>query len=139
MSRSPKLNRDVNRFDTAFLAALAAVLQDLEAAGDHPYVIEGYRTVERQQYLYAQSRTRTGRKVTNCDGVRRKSYHQSGRAADVIFRDEPGGRPYWPPDDDRRWARLGAVAERHGLTWGAGKRWKTQGWNDAAHIQLDTE
>ncbi|MCC2590375.1 M15 family metallopeptidase [Chryseobacterium sp. MFBS3-17] len=39
-------------------------------------ITEGVRTLTRQQELYAQGRTKPGRKVTNADGVRNKSSHQ---------------------------------------------------------------
>ena len=47
-------------------------------------VVAGLRTLEEQQELYAQGRTAPGEIVTNCDGVNRRSYHQSGNAVDVI-------------------------------------------------------
>ena len=39
-------------------------------------VVEGVRTVKRQQELYAQGRTTKGAVVTNVDGIRKKSNHQ---------------------------------------------------------------
>lgn len=42
----------------------------------------GLRTVEDQQALFAQ-RTVSGKSVTNCDGVKKKSLHQSGTAVDI--------------------------------------------------------
>ncbi len=39
-------------------------------------IVEGVRTLERQQKLYAQGRTEKGNKVTNADGVKNKSNHQ---------------------------------------------------------------
>lgn len=39
-------------------------------------IVDGMRTVERQQQLYAQGRTAPGPIVTNADGVRNKSNHQ---------------------------------------------------------------
>lgn len=52
-------------------------------------VIEGVRTQERQQELYAQGRTKPGNKVTNADGVKNKSNHQVksdglGHAVDIV-------------------------------------------------------
>jgi len=52
-------------------------------------VIEGVRTVKRQQELYAQGRTAPGKIVTNVDGVKRKSNHQpkadgKGHAVDIV-------------------------------------------------------
>lgn len=51
-------------------------------------IIEGVRTTARQQQLYAQGRTKSGIKVTNADGVRKKSNHQAkadgyGHAVDL--------------------------------------------------------
>lgn len=52
-------------------------------------VIEGVRTQERQQELYAQGRTKPGQRVTNADGVKNKSNHQVksdglGHAVDIV-------------------------------------------------------
>lgn len=44
----------------------------------------GLRTEARQAELYAQGRDLPGKKVTNADGKRRKSYHQSGKAFDIF-------------------------------------------------------
>ena len=47
-------------------------------------ITDGFRTVEDQRKLYAQGRSRKGNIVTNTDGVKKKSYHQSGKAVDFI-------------------------------------------------------
>lgn len=39
-------------------------------------IVEGVRTTQRQQELYAQGRTKPGTIVTNVDGIKRKSNHQ---------------------------------------------------------------
>ena len=49
------------------------------AIENSPYdfrITDGARTTEQQKALYAQGRTKPGRIVTNCDGVRAKSNHQ---------------------------------------------------------------
>lgn len=51
-------------------------------------ITEGVRTVQRQQELYLKGRTMPGPKVTNADGVRNKSNHQTksdgyGHAVDL--------------------------------------------------------
>ena len=38
-------------------------------------IIEGYRSVERQQILYKQGRTEPGKIVTKIDGIKKKSKH----------------------------------------------------------------
>lgn len=50
-------------------------------------VVYGLRTVKEQQALYAKGRTTQGNKVTNCDGVDKKSKHQEqkkGEGASAI-------------------------------------------------------
>ena len=49
-------------------------------------VIEGHRTVERQQELFAQGRTKPGNIVTYIDGVNRKGKHNlnPSLAVDVV-------------------------------------------------------
>lgn len=39
-------------------------------------ITEGVRTVQRQQELYAQGRTKKGTIVTHTDGIKKKSNHQ---------------------------------------------------------------
>ncbi|ASW73938.1 hypothetical protein IQ37_18730 [Chryseobacterium piperi] len=51
-------------------------------------VVEGLRTTARQQALFAQGRTQPGPRVTNVDGIRRRSNHQAkpdgfGHAVDI--------------------------------------------------------
>lgn len=40
-------------------------------------ITEGLRSEARQKELYAQGRTKKGVKVTNCDGIVKKSNHQA--------------------------------------------------------------
>lgn len=61
------------------------------AIEETPYdftVVEGVRTTQRQAQLYAQGRTTKGPKVTNKDGIKKKSNHQVkadglGHAVDI--------------------------------------------------------
>ena len=43
----------------------------------------GLRTTERQKGLYALGRTKAGNIVTQTDGIKKKSVHQSGNAFDI--------------------------------------------------------
>lgn len=62
-----------------------------EAIKDSPQdftIVEGVRTVKRQRELYAKGRSIPGKIVTNADGVRNKSNHQTkadgyGHAVDI--------------------------------------------------------
>lgn len=47
-------------------------------------VIQTLRDAEYQKSLYDQGRSKKGKIVTNCDGVKSKSVHQSGRAVDIV-------------------------------------------------------
>jgi peptidoglycan L-alanyl-D-glutamate endopeptidase CwlK len=72
------------KFSQRSLINLLGVHPDLvrvmdEAINDTPVdftIVEGVRTVERQQELYAQGRIKRGVIVTNADGVKKKSNHQ---------------------------------------------------------------
>jgi len=54
--------------------------------------------------------------ITNCDGTRYVSNHQSGLALDVVPRE--GDRPVWPAHFDSRWKAISIVMKRNGFTWG---------------------
>ena len=99
-------------------------------------IIEGLRTQERQQELYARGRWEPGEIVTHLDGVKRRSRHQDGMAVDAVP---------WPLDweDEERFQKLGwfvlntatdlklAGKIDHEITWGGLWRWK-----DYPHFEL---
>ena len=114
-----------------------AELQDLKI----PHCVTSTkRTLEEQQALYAQGRAKieavntlrkiacmpiitlaeNAKTVTNCDGVRNKSNHQSGNALDIVPLE--GHYPKWPSGNDPRWLQIAEVMEKHGFIWGG--RWK---------------
>jgi len=70
----------------------------------------GYRSVEEQDRLYAQGRTKPGKKVTNARGG--YSWHNWGLAADYVF--IINGKVTW----DGPWAMFGKIARECGLEWG---------------------
>lgn len=107
-----------------------ALLADCLTEGYCLVLTQGVRTVAQQQALYNQGRTRPGKIVTNCDGVRRVSNHQPksdgwGYAVDVAWRLEDGSISWEGP-----WPLLGLLAKKHGLIWGGG--WKFQ---DFPHLE----
>src|SRR5216684_3028528 len=78
-------------------------------------VLEGVRSDERQQALFAQGRSTPGPIVTQCDGVTHRSRHQTqadgfGHAVDLVWDTET---PFEGP-----WPLLGAAAVALGLVWG---------------------
>ena len=72
------------KFSQRSIDALKGVHPDMvklmtESIKESPFdftITEGVRTIERQQQLYAQGRTAKGIKVTNVDGLKKKSNHQ---------------------------------------------------------------
>lgn len=81
--------------------------------------VQGLRTTEYQQSLYAQGRTTPGHIVTNADGIKSKSNHQAqkdgyGHAIDMTFL--VGGQPSF--NIKLPWATYGTCAKSTGLIWG---------------------
>ena len=76
-------------------------------------LFEGFRSPERQQYLYAQGRTRPGRIITKAPPW--TSYHQYGLAGDFVLYEngtwtwETGGAKA------RYWRRLQEIGKQLGL------------------------
>lgn len=140
----PPINRDPKLLNGEFYVKLKRVLDQLAAEGTPFRLNEGFRTVDRQQWLYGQGRDtrpygRPGPKVTSRDGVKRPSDHQSGLAADC-YPCDANGKTIWPPPPsdptkpnfDPRWRRYAELAEAQGLT--AGFRWKDP--FDPPHVEL---
>lgn len=119
--------RDINKLNPKAKLACEYLLKACEAAGLKVIVTETLRTTERQQYLYAQGRTRPGNIVTNCDGVKNKSIHQFGNAFDVC--QNIRGKEY----EDAVIAQIGPLGQKIGLEWGGS--WK--GFVDSPHFQLN--
>lgn len=88
-------------------------------------ITETYRTQERQDYLYAQGRTRAGTIVT----WTRKSRH-TGRLAWDICKNRKG-QEY---ADAAFFDRCGRIAARLGITWGG--RWDTP---DRSHFEVTSD
>lgn len=88
-------------------------LSDAWEQGVSLTVTQGLRTMEEQQALYDQGRTKPGAIVTNARPG--DSWHNHGLAFDVAIFD--GGKPSWP-NDSQLWAKIGAIGKANGLTWG---------------------
>jgi hypothetical protein len=138
----PPIDRNSADLEPAFRARLEAALSSLRASGSPFKLIEGFRTVERQQWLYGSGRPsampygRPGKTVTNADGVRIKSKHQgngmpgSGVAADCYPLQD--GKAYVPPATDPVWGLYATAVEAQGLL--AGFRWPKL--KDSPHCEL---
>lgn len=103
------------------VAALALVLTALELSGHPMFVVQGVRTTAQQQELYSHGRNGDRRpRVTNADGVRRRSNHQTradgfGHAVDCAFQPSGGVTAF---DVRQPWQVYGAALATHGVTWG---------------------
>ncbi len=86
---------------------------------------QGLRTVEEQNALYAQGRTKPGKKVTNANGG--QSNHNFGCAVDLGF--YTNGQIDWT---DSLYNHIGKWASKVGLDWGG--NWKTI--KDRPHVEL---
>jgi hypothetical protein len=95
-----------------------------DAVGIPIRIVEGVRSCERQDKLYAQGRTEPGNIVTNARCG--ESLHQYGVAVDFVFRKEGYNAT------DAQWETLGRAGEALGLEWGG--RWKS--FPDKPHFQL---
>ena len=129
-------DRDPNHLYPAFADKVKAVLADVSDwcrvhyTGYTAEIAEGYRSVKRQQELYAQGRTSKGAIVTQRDGVKAPSNHQSALAADICPRHHAYGLT-WPSDDHPFWVYLGHAARAQGLKWGGD--WHS--FKDMPHIE----
>lgn len=141
----PPIDRDLTHLLPAFRVKLEVVLDQLRAEGTPFKFNEGYRSPDRQQWLWGSGRPnavpygRKGPVVTHKDGVRNLSNHQgngtvgTGQAADC-YPAHPNGKIIWPPPkaNDPRWKRYADLALAQGLD--AGFYWKK--FPDQPHIEL---
>jgi peptidoglycan L-alanyl-D-glutamate endopeptidase CwlK len=101
------------------------LVQRALAAGVVTRIIAGLRTYAEQDALFAQGRTRPGRKVTNAKGG--ESNHNFGIAFDVgVFE----GAVYL--GESPRYDVVGALGQEIGLEWGG--HWSSMA--DKPHFQL---
>jgi hypothetical protein len=93
-------------------------------------VIQTLRDAEYQNSLFQSGRTKPGKIVTNCDGFRKKSNHQSGKAFDIVPVDAKG-QILW--NDSNKFRQIADLAISLGLT--AAFYWKK--FPDSPHIELN--
>lgn len=109
-----------------FAAKIRLIVGRLAARGFTVEITQGLRTIEEQNALYAQGRTRKGPKVTNAKGG--QSLHNYGLAADFALM--VGGKYKWP-DPHPVWQAIAEEAKRVGLE--AGYYWKKP---DKPHVEM---
>ena len=91
-------------------------------------IIQTFRTVQEQNELYAQGRTKPGKIVTNAKGG--YSWHNFKRAFDAVPIDSKG-QPSWNAPQSI-WQKMGQIAKDCGLEWGGS--WS--GFLDLDHFQF---
>lgn len=116
--------RDLTELHPKVEEMAKALVKRCKAEGLILGVGETYRTIERQDYLYEQGRTRPGAIVTNAKGSSKSSYHQWRLALD--FFQNIKGREYERPFMQK----VGLIAEEIGFEWGG--RWLM---DDSCHLQ----
>ncbi|MGH1517504.1 M15 family metallopeptidase [Chryseobacterium sp. JK1] len=97
-------------------------------------ITQGLRTFDEQNELYAQGRTKPGKKVTNAKGG--QSIHNYGFAVDICLSIDGktanwGTTKDWDNDKVADWYECVKIFARHGWDWGG--NWKT--FKDLPHFE----
>ena len=142
IAAEPPADSNPTHLDPTFRSRLDAALAQLSTQGNPFRFVEGFRTVDRQQWLYGSGRPsavpygRPGPILTNADGTNTLSKHQgngtpgSGKAADCYpLRD---GTVYIPPSPDPIWNVYAAAVVAQGLV--AGRNFPA--FKDSPHCEL---
>jgi len=98
-----------------------AVMQDIikqvsEATGLNWIVVSARRTMKEQGDLYAQGRTKPGKKVTNATPG--SSAHNFGLGCDCAPLCAGNDHEIWWSAPSGFWEAYGAICEANGMTWG---------------------
>lgn len=103
-------------------------------------IVQGYRTIQEQNDLYAIGRTKPGKKVTNAKGG--SSFHNYGLAIDFALMYDKDGNGTWETlswdtradfDNDKSidWLEVVKIFEAAGYQWGG----KFSTITDMPHLQ----
>lgn len=115
---------------------LGLLLKECAKKGMYLIVTEGFRTVARQNELYAQGRSKPGRVVTYAKGTDYKSQHQFGIAFDIGMNYDVDGDGKVSDDiwNSKGFSKVAAIAksDKVGLSWGGD--WK--GLVDTPHFYI---
>ena len=114
MSQPWKRDQELTHLHPFFREKVEALLDKLSLGGLPFRVFEGFRSPQRQHYLFEQGRTRPGTIVTKARPW--TSYHQYGLAADFVLHVD--GRWSWDTsgDNSQMWTRLHELARENQLT-----------------------
>ncbi|MDE4084781.1 M15 family metallopeptidase [Planococcus maritimus] len=112
------------------------LIAQAEEIGIEILITDGFRSVEEQNDIHAQGRTRGGNIVTYAEGG--ESYHNYGLAIDFALR-LPDGSVVWDIQRDGNgngrpdWFEVADIAKELGFEWGGD--WAR--FKDYPHLQLD--
>jgi peptidoglycan LD-endopeptidase CwlK len=121
----PRSEKTIATLQPEIQGLARSLVQKAAAAGITIKIISGLRTYAEQDALYAQGRTKPGKKVTNAKGG--YSNHNFGLAFDVgVFK----GTAYMPESPD--YAKIAPLGKSLGLAWGGD--WKNP--KDLPHYEL---
>jgi len=118
-------SRNINDLHTKVTAMASEFINRCKAEGIDVLITSTYRDAESQNELYAQGRTKPGKKVTNAKAG--QSYHNWRVAFDFV----PiiNGKAQW--NDAELFTKCGEIAESVGLEWAG--RWVK--FKELAHCQ----
>jgi len=131
------MSRDISLLKPSVQDMVYQAIAIMKAQSVQYAITSTLRTVAEQQALYAQGRqpidvvnelrVKTGMgplgpsdntyTVTNCDGVKTLSNHQSGCAIDIVPLDK-NGNPSWPDKSDGQWKIISDIMKIAGFQWG---------------------
>ena len=114
--------KDISALTDKAQKACNLFISECKAQGLNVLITETYRSQERQNYLYSQGRTRSGKVVT----WTKNSRHTSRRAWDICKNVK--GEEY---SDAEFFKKCGEIAKRLGITWGGS--WSTP---DTPHFEI---
>lgn len=120
------MSRDVSLLHPRLIEKIESIKADCAAAGLPLLITVTTRTIEEQNELYEQGRTKPGKIVTNAKGD--QSLHCWGVAFDFC-RNVPG-REY--DDSDGFFEKVGSIGKKHGLSWGGD--WEK--FPDKPHLEM---
>lgn len=118
--------RDIKELTPQAQVACGLFLSECKKQGLNVLITETYRPQERQDYLYQQGRTRSGKVVTWTHNSR----HTSRRAWDICKNVK--GQEY---SDSTFFKKCGEIAAELGITWGG--IWKSS--PDTPHFEISTD
>ncbi|MGN8648305.1 M15 family metallopeptidase [Gracilibacillus sp. HCP3S3_G5_1] len=118
-----------SKINSVVKEAAIEVIKRAYKEGIYVQISEGYRSNARQNELYAQGRTTSGKVVTNAKGG--QSYHNYGLAVDYFLVSDDGKKALWTVNSD--WKRVAEIAKSLGFEWGGD--WTS--FKDYPHLQMD--